>query len=79
MPYLRISSKPDTIISLTADPDPKNHKGQLCEANFFLGEWHLLRGKKKQASEFFTKARNDCPKTYYQSTCAVAELGRIKK
>ncbi len=72
-------AEPETIISQAFDPDPKTHQGQLCEANFYLGEWHLLRGNKQQAGELFTKARNDCPKTYYEYANSLAELGRIKK
>lgn len=71
-------AKPASIISQAAVPDPKTRKGQLCEANFHLGEWHLLRGKKQQASEYFIHARNDCPKDYFEYYNSVAELGRIK-
>lgn len=71
-------SKSGTVIPLAADPDPKIHKKQLCAADFYLGEWHLLRGEKKQASMFFTEAQKDCPHNdsdYYNS---VSEIRRLK-
>lgn len=69
--------KSGTVIPQAADPEPKTHKGQLCEANYYLGEWHLLRDRKQRASEFLTKARNDCPRDYFEYYNASAELDRI--
>ncbi len=68
----------NAVTSQAADPDLKKHKEQLCEADFFLGEWHLLRNGKQQARTFFTKAHNDCPKNSYQYWSTISELQRLK-
>jgi lipoprotein NlpI len=67
-----------TVISQAADPDPKKHTEQMCEANFYLGEWHLLNNEEQQARMLFTRAQNECPKTFVEYTGAVSELQRLK-
>lgn len=67
----------NTVISQAADPDLNKHKEQLCEANFFLGEWHLLHNRKQQARMLFTKVQNDCPKDSYEYLCTISELQRL--
>jgi tetratricopeptide (TPR) repeat protein len=69
---------PATVISQAADPDPKKDRGHICEADFFLGEWHLLRNEKQVARKLLTKARNECPRHYYQYTGALSELKRMQ-
>lgn len=68
---------PSIVTSLTADPDPKKHKEQLCEANYFLGEWHLMRNEKQKARTLFTNAQNDCPKNSFEYIGALLELQRL--
>ncbi len=68
----------DTVISQAADPDAQKHTEQLCEANFYVGEWHLLRKEEQQARMFLTKAQNECPKAFREYTGAVSELQRLK-
>ncbi|MBF0507239.1 MAG: tetratricopeptide repeat protein [Nitrospirae bacterium] len=67
-----------TVISQSVNPEQKKYKEQLCEANFFLGEWHLLHNETQQARMLFTKAQNECPKTFSEYGSAVTELQRIK-
>lgn len=69
---------PNTVLSQAADPDPKKLKELLCEANFYLGEWHLLRHEKQKALPLFIKAQNDCPKSFTEYSAAVSELKRLK-
>jgi lipoprotein NlpI len=56
----------NTVTSQATDPDLKKHKEQLCEANFFLGEWHLLHNRKQQARMLFTKVQNECQQNSYE-------------
>jgi lipoprotein NlpI len=69
---------PVSVTSLTADPDLKTQNGQLCEANFYVGQWHLLHSDIPQARALFIRAQNECPKNFYEYRGAVAELERLK-
>jgi|SRR5579862_449787 len=58
-----------------ADDSPANTKrGQVCEANFFTGEFMLQSGKKDEAAHLFQLAAADCPKDFGQYSAANAEL-----
>ena len=52
---------------------------ERCEAQFYLGEWHLLRGNRTQAVESLRTAVNTCPKTFYEYDGALAELKRLNQ
>jgi lipoprotein NlpI len=69
-------SNPVAVIAAVSSADPKMN--QMCEANFYLGEWHLIKGEKEHARSFFTKAENECPSNYLEYACAVSELERLK-
>ena len=56
------------------DPDPNTKRGHVCEANFFIGELMLQRGKKDEAVQRFRLAAADCPKDFVQYSAANAEL-----
>jgi len=56
-----------------AKPDEK------CEAAFYAGEWHLLRGKKAEAKTELQFASDTCPKSFIESFGAAAELERLGK
>jgi lipoprotein NlpI len=58
-----------------ADGSAANTKrGQVCEANFFTGEFMLQSGKKDEAAHLFRLAAADCPKDFGQYSAANAEL-----
>jgi lipoprotein NlpI len=71
-------SNPDAVTKATAHTDPTTHKEQLCEANFYVGEWHLLKGEKERARSLFSKAESGCPPDSAEYHGAVAELERLK-
>jgi lipoprotein NlpI len=56
------------------DRDPKTASAQTCEANFYSGELALLKKDKKEAQRLLQLAANDCPRSFIESTAAVAEL-----
>jgi lipoprotein NlpI len=68
---------PAEVSSQAVDSDVIKYKEQLCEANFYLGQWHLLHGESQQARTLFTQAQNDCPKNFIEYSGAVAELERL--
>ena len=57
-------------------PEAKR-KGQLCEANFFLGEIALRQNTKDEAVRLFRRAVADCPKNFIEGAAARAELTAI--
>ena len=60
-----------------AGQDTKNaakKTGQVCEANFYSGEWSLRQGAKDDAAHLFQVAARDCPKTLIEGNAAATEL-----
>ena len=51
---------------------------EKCEAEFYLGEWHLLRGNNADARAALLAAADTCPKTFIEYIGAVAELKRLR-
>jgi tetratricopeptide (TPR) repeat protein len=60
------------------DTDPKTKVAQTCEANFYSGEFALLKNNKKEAQRLLKLAADDCPPTFVESTAALAELIPLK-
>ena len=60
------------------DIDPKTKLAQTCEANFYSGEFALLKKDRKEAQRLLKLAANDCPQSFIESTAAIAELILIK-
>jgi hypothetical protein len=50
---------------------------QRCEAQFYAGEWQLLRGERAGAVAALKAAAETCPKSFIESKGARAELERI--
>jgi lipoprotein NlpI len=55
-----------------------NRPQETCEAEFYIGAWHLLRGSNAEARTALQVAADTCPKTYIEYTAAVAELKRLE-
>jgi lipoprotein NlpI len=51
---------------------------EKCEAEFYTGAWHLLRGSNAEARTALEAAVDTCPKHYIEYTGAVAELKRLE-
>jgi lipoprotein NlpI len=69
----------EDVLAATSDLDAKKARDQLCEAHFYLGEWHLGRGEKDKASSLLGKAMNECPQTFIESRGAAVEVARLAK
>jgi lipoprotein NlpI len=61
----------DSMREAAANPNEK------CEADFYAGEWHLLRGNKADARTGLQAAAETCPKSFFEYFGAVAELKRL--
>jgi lipoprotein NlpI len=51
---------------------------EKCEAEFYAGEWHLLRGNNFDARKALQAAADTCPKDNIEYRGAIAELKRLK-
>ena len=65
---------PAGVLDAAQNADAKTMKGQVCEANFYSGEWALSQGTKDEAIRLFRLAARDCPPSFVESEGANAEL-----
>jgi lipoprotein NlpI len=61
-------------IAAAADQDPKKQAERTCEANFYSGEFALLKKNKPEATRLLKLAAKDCPLEFVESTAAIAEV-----
>jgi hypothetical protein len=47
---------PEAVLAAADDPDANTKKDQVCEANFYSGEFALLQGAKDEAARLFRLA-----------------------
>jgi lipoprotein NlpI/predicted aspartyl protease len=77
--FLLGKSDPDALLKAAEHPDADTRRGQICEAEFYVGEWHLLNLRLKEASDLLSRAEKNCPKAFIEYDGAVAELKRMAK
>jgi lipoprotein NlpI len=70
---------PDAVMAAAADPDPVTRRGQLCEANFYAGEFALQQGATHEAARLFRLAAADCPRAFVEGPAATAELAALEQ
>jgi tetratricopeptide (TPR) repeat protein len=51
---------------------------QKCEAEFYIGEQHVLDGKRDYAKASLQAAAETCPKTFIEHAGAIAEIKRLE-
>ena len=52
---------------------------ERCEAQFYIGEWHLVRGDHAPAAKALQAAADTCPKDFVEYRGAVEDLKRLKE
>jgi tetratricopeptide (TPR) repeat protein len=62
-----------------ATVDAADDADELCEAHFYVGQWHLLNANLAVARAALEFAARTCPKTFIEYEVAVAELKRMKR
>jgi lipoprotein NlpI len=65
---------PGALLAAADDPDAITKKGQVCEANFYIGELSLMKGSKDEATRLFRLAASDCPRDFVEWDAANSEL-----
>jgi lipoprotein NlpI len=76
-PVIRLflgESTPAAVLAAADDPDAKTKRGQVCEANFYLGELALQQGTREDAARLFRLAAADCPREFVEGHSAASEL-----
>jgi tetratricopeptide (TPR) repeat protein len=68
----------EQAVAAAADNDPRTKQAQTCEANFYGGELALLKKNKKEALRQLRLAADNCPRSFVESTAAIAELIQIR-
>jgi len=63
---------PEATLAAVSDADGR------CEAQFYIGQWHILKGRMLEARKKLEIAANTCPKTFIEYEVAVAELKQMK-
>jgi tetratricopeptide (TPR) repeat protein len=61
-------------VAAANNDDPKTKLAQTCEANFYGGEFALTKKNKPEALRQLRLAAHDCPRSFIESTAAIAEL-----
>jgi lipoprotein NlpI len=62
---------PEAMLAAADKPEER------CEAQFYLGQWHLLRDARANSIEALRKAVESCPKDFIEYAGALAELKRL--
>jgi len=62
------------VLAAADDPIATKKKGQVCEANFYSGEFALRTGATDEATRLFRLAAGDCPRSFIEWDAANAEL-----
>jgi lipoprotein NlpI len=66
--------KPDAVLAGADSPSDTVKAAQVCEANFYSGEYALIGGSREDAAKLFQAAVKDCPRGFLEGIAAAAEL-----
>lgn len=69
----------DVVLAKTKNKDPVTQTNRQCEAEFFLGEWHLARGDSSVARTLLGQAIGQCAHDFEEYRGAQEEMQRLPK
>ena len=69
----------ESVMAAATDRDATKQRDQLCEANFYVAHWYLLRNDRARALPLLKVAQAECPRDFMEHEGAVAELRRLAK
>ena len=72
--FLEELKSAEAVLAAADDKNQFTKRGQICEANFYIGQSALIKGAKNDAIRFFRLAANDCPRSFIEWDAAKAEL-----
>jgi lipoprotein NlpI len=68
----------EDVMTAAQQGSPDDVKGQVCEANFYIGEWLLQHHDQPGAKPLMTKAAADCPTGFIEWTPAQMDLAGLQ-
>ncbi len=71
-------SSPDAVLQAAQASDEVSRDNNLCEAQFYVAEWHLLRSETAAALPYLHQAAQTCPGNNLERETTSAELKRLK-
>lgn len=74
---MRDSHTPEAVLAKMGKPEPKLQAGEPCQANFYIGQWFLIKKQQEEASRYLREAQGKCDKFSREHQAAVQELGRF--
>lgn len=72
--FFRGHASEEMVNAAARQGDPHALSGQICEAEFYLGEWRRFHGDANGARQLFQKAGQNCPGGYIEFYGTMAEL-----
>jgi lipoprotein NlpI len=81
-PVIRLflgETTPADVLAAADDPNPNTKRGQICESNFYLGEFALQQGAREEATRLFRLAAADCPHEFVEGPSATSELEALAR
>lgn len=70
---------PDTVLRAARRAESDNKQREVCDAHFYIGQYHLIRGQREQAVPPLREARSRCPAASNERIAAAAELRRLQQ
>jgi lipoprotein NlpI len=67
----------NALLQSAEHQDAKVRAEQVCEAEFFAGQWELIQGRANEARNRLQRAAQSCPKDFLEYEGAAAELRRL--
>ncbi len=71
-------STADAVVAGFATASAEDRERNVCEGEFYVGEWQLWHDAKDAGLTLLRKAASDCPVSYVERAAATAELGRTR-
>ena len=72
------NTQPDAVSRAASTTDPARARDLKCEAGFYIGQWHVLRGAREAAIPLLKEAESTCPRSFIEREGAAAELRRLR-
>jgi lipoprotein NlpI len=69
----------DSVMAAATNQNAQRQRDQLCEANFYVAQWRLMKNERDRAVALFKTAQSECPRDFMEHEGAVAELRRLAK
>lgn len=70
---------PEVVMAKAKHADPGTQRDRVCEANFYIAQWQLIRGERDAALANLRNAQAQCPSEFVERTAANVELKRLGK